>query len=162
MGLQVRRLVVPVVAAGLLATTGCSIPRDPDHTLDRIDQEQALVAGAAPAPPLLVVAGGRVEGPEAELVEGFAATRGATVTWQVASQEELVKRLEDGQIDLMVGGLTSKSELSKKVGLTRAYSEEVDEHGDRVKYVVAAPLGENALVGELERWFDRGMPEASR
>lgn len=142
----------------LLVLAGCGLPKDPDSTLARIDQEHVMVVGVAPAPPQVEVHGGVPTGPEADLASNFAATRGAHVKWVVASQEELVKQLEEGQVDLMVGGLTSKSPFKSKVGLTRAYSEEVDDHGERVKRVVAAPLGENALVTELERWFDDGMP----
>lgn len=152
-----RRLVVPLLGAVLLA--GCSIPRDPDNTLAHIDQTHEMVVGAAVSPPQLVLdKAGEPSGPEADLAEHFAATRGAKVVWVVAGEEELVKKLEDGEVDLMVGGLTTKTPWKSKVGLTRAYSEEVDDHGDRVKRVVAAPLGENALVTALERWFDDGMP----
>ncbi|GAA1391790.1 transporter substrate-binding domain-containing protein [Luteococcus peritonei] len=143
---------------GLLLLAGCGIPKDPDNTLQRIDQEGEILVGVAPAPPLVEVSNGMPSGPEAELAKGFARTRGATITWVVAGQEELVKQLEDGQIDLMVGGLTSKSPFKSKVGLTRAYATDVDDHGDTVKHVVAVPLGENAMVSALETWFDQGRP----
>ncbi len=152
-----RRLIAPLLGVALLMR--CSIPRDPDHTLAHIDQTHEMVVGAAVCPPQLELDdAGQPTGPEAELAEGFAAVRGASVTWVVAGEEELVKKLEDGELDLVVGGLTTKSPWKSKVGLTRAYAEQIDDHGDRVKRVVAAPLGENALVTALERWFDDGMP----
>ncbi len=150
-----RRLVVCLLA---LVLCGCAIPKDPDNTLARVDQEHVMVVGVAPSPPQVELRDGVPSGPEAELATRFAATRGARVEWVVAGQEELVKKLEEGQIDLMVGGLTSKSPFKSKVGLTRDYATEVDEHGDKVKRVVAAPLGENALVTALETWFDQGRP----
>lgn len=141
-------------AAALVLLAGCGVPKDPDHTLAHVDQTHELVVGVAPAPPLVTVTDGRPTGPEADLATGFAATRGATVRWVVAGQEELVKQLEDGQVDMVVGGLTKESRITSQVGLTRPYATEVDDHGDEVKRVVAVPLGENAMVAALERWFD--------
>lgn len=148
------RRVLALVLAGVLLLAGCFVPRDPDKTLERVDARRELVVGVISAPPLTVVNGDQVSGSEAELMTAFARTRGASVRWVVGNGEQLVEKLDHHDVDLMVGGLTAQSPFKSKVGLTRGYVTDRDEYGKRVERVVAAPLGENALVTALERFFD--------
>ena len=71
----------------------------------------------------------------------------------MAGEEELVRLLEDGKIDLAVGGFTDTNAWVDKVGLTRAYTE-VEAAGTTEAHVMMVPMGENALQVELERWLD--------
>lgn len=150
---RVKRLwcLLAVVVIGL---TGCGIPKDPDGTLEAARQRGELIVGASHTDPVLIVDGEAVSGPEAELIEAFAAGESMTVRWVPGGEEKLVRMLEHGDIDVMVGGLTDTSPWSDKVGLTRSWAEDVDEYGDPIKRVVAVPLGENALIAALERFFD--------
>jgi hypothetical protein len=86
-------------------------------------------------------------------VAGFADHLAAEVEWTVAGEEELVRLLEDGKIDLAVGGFTDTNAWVDKVGLTRAYTE-VEVAGTTEAHVMMVPMGENALQVELERWLD--------
>lgn len=147
------KLLVFAVSVAL-ALSGCGIPRDPDGTLDRARQRGQLVVGASHSEPVLVVDGDEVSGPEAELVTEFADAHGMSVRWVPGGEEKLVGMMEHGQIDLIVGGLTAQSPWSKKVGLTRPWTEGVDDCGEPIERVIAVPLGENALLSELERFFD--------
>jgi polar amino acid transport system substrate-binding protein len=61
--------------------------------------------------------------------------------------------LEDGELDLAVGGFTDANAWMDKVGLTRSYAE-VDVDGTTEAHVMMVPMGENALQSELERWLD--------
>lgn len=149
------RLLVLVCAAVLLLV-GCSwtVPSDPDGTLDRVETEGVLHAGAAPRPGWVAWDGsGDPAGPEVRLVEEFAAAHGARVEWTVSGEEELMTRLERGALDLVVGGLTDTNAWNKEVGLTRPYTE-VTVAGDTEKHVMAVPMGENRLQSELETWLD--------
>ena len=92
-------------------------------------------------------------GPEADLAEGFAESVGAKVEWHVMGEESAVESMDRGEIDLLVGGLTDASPQADKVGLTRPYAES-REHGKTVKHVMAVPMGENAMLSELERYLD--------
>ena len=46
---RLRRAATALVT--LLVLAGCGLPKDPDSTLARIDQEHVMVVGVAPAPP---------------------------------------------------------------------------------------------------------------
>ncbi|WP_141397188.1 transporter substrate-binding domain-containing protein [Mobilicoccus massiliensis] len=151
-----RALTVLGLCAVLLA--GCSlpsIPSDPDGTLERVRSERVLRAGASPnAPLVLAEAGGPPTGPEVELVEGFAQSVGARVEWVVGGESELVGRMEDGEIDVLAGGLLKDSPWEKRVTLTRPYGKAEADDGTTRAHVLATPMGENALLTELERYLD--------
>lgn len=148
----VPRPVVLLVLLSLLL--GCaSIPKDPQQTIERVRQTGVLRAGASPSQDLVKVDGDRVSGPEADLVTGFARSQGAQVRWQIGGEEELVEAMEEGELDVLAGGLTTQSPWADTVGLTRAYAQST-QRGKRVEHVLAVPLGENATLVALERYLD--------
>lgn len=147
-------MVAASTAALALALAGCAdLPRDPDGTLDRVRETSILRAGASPGGERVRIDGARVSGVEPDLVTGFARSLGARVRWRVGGEEELVTAMEDGELDLVVGGLSADSPWDKKVSLTRGYAEST-EHGKKVEHVMAVPLGENAMLVALERHLD--------
>lgn len=138
----------------LLSACGLSIPTDPDGTLDRVRADGVLRVGVSPRPGWVEVTGGAAPGGhEPQLVEDFAADLDAEVEWTVAGEEELVAMLEDGGLDLAVGGFTEANAWVDKVGLTRPYTE-VEADGSTEAHVMMVPMGENAFQSELERWLD--------
>jgi ABC-type amino acid transport substrate-binding protein len=139
-----RRLLALAAAAAALA---CDMPRDAESTLERVRDTGVLRAGAVSNPPFVVTtSGGGVSGPEAAVVEAFAKAHGAAVTWVVASEEELVERLERFQLDVVVGGITRKNPLAKKVGATLPLYERAGK-----QHVLLTPPGENGLLLALDR-----------
>lgn len=146
------------MAGTLVLTLGaCSvtIPSDPDGTLDRVT-DGTLRVGVSPNPPWTDLPGGPdadPEGTEVRLVEDFAASIGAEVQWLPGGEEDLVGRLERGEVDLVVGGLTARSPWSEKVVLTYRYTETTGPEGDKELHVMAAPMGENAFLVELESFL---------
>ena len=79
------------------------------------------------------VGDGDPTGREPRLVEAFAEDLGADVEWTVTGEEDLVRLLEEGEIDLAFGGFTDTNAWVDKVGLTRSYAEvEVAETGTGV------------------------------
>jgi ABC-type amino acid transport substrate-binding protein len=153
----VRRVLLAAVAAALLAGCGSVVPddfpADPDGTLDRVRDKGVLRVGASPRSGWVDVADEPPSGREPRLVAGFADHLAAEVDWTVAGEEELVRLLEEGEIDLAVGGFTEDNAWVDKVGLTRAYTEVVVS-GTTEAHVMMVPVGENALQSELERWLD--------
>ncbi|HEV2797100.1 MAG TPA: transporter substrate-binding domain-containing protein [Nocardioides sp.] len=148
------RVAAAVVAALLLPACGLTIPTDPDGTLDRVREDGVLRVGASPRPGWVeVTRGADPTGHEPQLVEDFAGDLGAAVEWTVAGEEELVTMLEEGDLDLAVGGFTDANAWMDKVGLTRPYAE-VPARGSTEAHVMMVPMGENAFHSELERWLD--------
>lgn len=147
-----RPVLLAVVFALLLA--GCAaIPRDPQGTIDRVRETGVLRAGASPSRERVQVDGDRVSGTEADLVSGFARTLGAQVRWRIGGEQELVEAMEEGELDVLAGGLTVQSPWSDKISLTRAYARSTE--GDKkIEHVLAVPLGENAMLVALERYLD--------
>lgn len=155
---MLRRLLLLVAAVVLLAGCGTSLlpddfPADPDGTLDRIRAEGVVRVGASPRPGWVEVGDGDPTGREPRLVEAFAEDLDADVEWTVAGEEELVRLLEEGEIDLAVGGFTEDNAWVDKVGLTRPYAE-VEVAGTTEAHVMMVPMGENAWMSRLERWLD--------
>lgn len=147
-----RALCVLAIVSAALALTGCGIPVDPDGTLERIDADRTLRAGASPSGELLRVTADDVAGPLVDLIEGFARTRGAEVTWEVESEESLVDGLESGALDLAVGGMTDRTPWSDRVSVTRGFT---GIHGaEDTPVVFLLPMGENATQSALERYLD--------
>ena len=147
-------LVTGLLVAGLAAGCSATIPTDPDGTLERV-RGGVLRAGVSPNPPWTIVSGEDAPptGTEAVLVEEFARSLGAEVEWTVGGEEALVGELERGQLDLVVGGLTARSPWSQKAALTYRYTETVGPEGEKELHVMAAPMGENAFLVELEHFL---------
>jgi polar amino acid transport system substrate-binding protein len=145
-------LLVTLVAA-LLASCGVAIPADPEGTLERVIGG-TLRVGVSPNPPWTeVTQGGEPTGSEVDLVREFAAILPAEVSWTVGGEEALIKRLEAGQLDLVIGGLTADTPWEKHAAITKPYAEGTGPDGKRIKLVMAAPLGENAYLLRLEKFL---------
>jgi hypothetical protein len=86
-------------------------------------------------------------------VRSFASTLDADVAWSSGSEEALVAGLEDGDLDLVIGGLSKDTPWSEEAGMTRPYTESIDRRGDTVKHVMLVPLGENDLLFELDSFL---------
>lgn len=152
---------VPAGVALLLAGCGVQVPADPDGTLDRVRDSGTLRAGASPNEPwvqLPAQRGGEPGGVEPDLVEAFADRLGAEVEWTVSGEEDLVGRMERGELDLVVGGLTADNPHGSSVGLTRPWTESTGPEGRTLQHVLAVPRGENAMLAELESFLDEQAP----
>ncbi|HJX77060.1 transporter substrate-binding domain-containing protein [Glutamicibacter sp.] len=140
----------------IVVLAGCSqaIPVDPEGTLNTV-RNGTLRIGLSPHDSFVEIKGSSYQGSEVELAKDFAQSLGATPEFIVGGEESLVKKLEEDQIDLVVGGISSKTPWSKKVGRTRPYTQAIDEKGKKEKLVLLVPPGENAFLGELEYFLDQ-------
>ena len=151
-----RAWSVPLLILTLcIAGCGFTVPSDPQGTLDRVRGGE-LRAGASASGELVTVDGSKVGGSLAELVEAFAQSLDAKVTWTVGSEEDLVDGLEAGDLDLAIGGMTDATPWSTRVAVTRGY-ESIP--GAKAPVVVLLPLGENAWQAAIEGYLDK---EAAR
>jgi len=149
------RLTLALACAALLPACG-TIPADPGGTYNRA-KDGTLVVGVSEHGPWTSVddATGEVSGSEADLIRGFADSINADVEWKVGAESELAEKMEDGEVDVMIGGLTSTSPWAKDVALTRPYTTVETPKGEKEKMVMAVPMGENKLMVALERYLAR-------
>jgi polar amino acid transport system substrate-binding protein len=127
----VTKLALAFLVAVLVV--GCQYPRDPDGTLNRV-QGGAMRVGVVEADPWVVIEGDQpTGGAEVELVREFAERLDAQIDWVQGSEEELVDAAKEGQVDLLIGGITNKSRWKKDVAFTRPYVQ--------TQTVVGAPPG---------------------
>jgi ABC-type amino acid transport substrate-binding protein len=147
-----RACSVPLVVIALCASgCGVTVPSDPQGTLERVRGGE-LRAGASASGDLVTVDGSDVGGSLAGLVEEFAASQDAKVTWTVGSEEDLVDGLESGDLDVAIGGMTDATPWSQRVAVTRPYDSIPGAHGPAVLFV---PLGENAWQAAIEGFLDK-------
>jgi len=143
-------LAAALAAGAVAGLSGCQVPSDPDGTLERV-RDATMRVGVTQSDPWVDLADpDDPRGVEPELVRRFAARLNAEVEWIDGSEEELMGALKEGQLDLVVGGLTKQSPWIKEAALTRPYL--------RTRLVVgAAP--DASLPGDLadvEVAFERG------
>jgi polar amino acid transport system substrate-binding protein len=133
----VRRVALTCLLAAAVGpaslAAGCQYPRDPNGTLDRVEGG-VLRVGVAESDPWVVMDGDQPSGgAEVEMIRRFARRLRARIEWVHGSEEELVAASKEGAIDVLIGGLTSKSRWKKDVAFTRPYVE--------TRVVVGAPSG---------------------
>ncbi|WP_173922702.1 transporter substrate-binding domain-containing protein [Agromyces sp. Marseille-P2726] len=151
------RRVIPLVAVSSLLLSGCgiAIPADPHGTLDRVRGGELRV-GVSHQPPWTETYDDREpSGDEVELVEQFAAALDADVEWAEGGESALVRALERGELDVVIGGIADDTPWAERAAATRAYAESIDDRGERTKHVMLVRMGENRFLVELERFLDR-------
>ena len=149
-------------AALALATVllcGCEFPRDPEGTLDQV-RGGVLRVGVSPAEPFVQPApGGDPKGVEVELVTRFAESLEASVEWVEGSESDLMAALEGRQLDIVIAGLTRRSEWQRSAALTRPYLT--------TQVVIAAPDARAAAelsddLGGQRIAVEANSPEAAK
>jgi polar amino acid transport system substrate-binding protein len=110
------------VLLGMLFMTlgsGCSIPSDPNGTLQQVRGGQLRVGLVENEP--WVVAGNTPAGVEVRLVEELAQELGAQPVWTWGTEQEHMEALHQFELDLVIAGLTDSSPWQEQVGLTNPY-----------------------------------------
>jgi hypothetical protein len=126
--------------AAATALAGCgNLPRDPEGTLDRVRAEHRFAVGQ--------VTGAR-DGAGQAVVARVAQATGATPALTTGQLEPLLLQLEEGRLDLVVGGrFDRKTPWSTRVTLTKPLSAK----DDAVREHLAMRNGENAWITLVER-----------
>ncbi len=151
MSARLRGALLLSAMTAALAGCGISVPADPDGTLQTVSGGELRV-GVSSEEGLADVSGDTADGPLIDLVDDFAESIDAEIEWTVGSEETLVSLLEEGDLDLVVGGLTDQTPWADRVGVTRGYHG-IEGAEDRA-IVMFVPLGENAFLTELEGFLD--------
>ncbi|KTS02616.1 transporter substrate-binding domain-containing protein [Microbacterium testaceum] len=145
-------VVAAALSVLLLAGCGIRIPTDPQGTLDRVEGG-VLHAGISPNGDFVRIDGDLPSGSEVDALTDFAASMDAEVDWTVGSEEALVRGLENGDLDVVAGGVTDETPWTERAGMTRPYGEVTLDDGSAAKLVMLVPLGENAFVSRLETFL---------
>ena len=151
---QIRRRFAAVVLVSALGLSGCSaaFPADPDGLLDRASGGTLRVGLAPNGEWTDVTDEGEASGLEVDLLQEFAATIDADITWVEGSEERLFTQLHEGALDMVIGGFTDKTPWVHKAAITKPFTE-VSTSSGLEKHVMAAAMGENAFLLELERFL---------
>lgn len=150
----VRRLVAALSLSALLLSGCSSIPADADGTLDRA-RDGTLVVGVSEHPPWTIIDAktGEVTGSEADLIKGFAESINAEIEWHPGPESVLAGEIKEGELDIVIGGLTTSAPWSSQMAMTRSYAAVDSEDGQTENMVMAVPMGENELMVALERYL---------
>ncbi|MCP2032194.1 ABC-type amino acid transport substrate-binding protein [Okibacterium sp. HSC-33S16] len=155
MSTPARRALTAVALVVTLGLTGCasSFPADPDGTLDRVTGG-ALRVGISPNGDWTdMTDGGEASGIEVSLVEDFAEGIDAEIEWIEGGEEKLFTDLAAGRLDMVIGGLTDTTPWTDKAAITQPFDQVMTADGKTVKHVMAAAMGENAFLVELEQFL---------
>ena len=143
------RILVALLAVSLVASA-CGIPRDMRGTMEQARARGTVRAGAIAGAP--DIHSDAASGIAVEVVDGFAASLGLDTRWEVDSEHELMHRLEEGELDVVVGGVDRTTPWVKIVSLSRVMGPEADGP------VAAVRMGENAWLLSLDRWIEGNTP----
>jgi polar amino acid transport system substrate-binding protein len=150
-----NRLLKLAILAMLCAVGACNgLPRDPNHTLERVQKDHRLRVGLSEHPPWVLRTTGEPQGIEVELARRFASSLGANPEWHWGTENQHMRALKNFDLELAVCGLDSDTPWSKEVGLTRP--------SFRSKHVMAAPPGENGFIVRLEAFLASQKAETER
>ena len=148
------RMPLALAAAAALLGAGCdSIPKDPDGTLDRVRAERVFRVGV-----IAPHAGAHAAASRAFLA-GVSAAAGAQPRIEAGAAEPLLKRLEEGEFDLVIGPMHEKSPWATMVSPLPPLAEETTPHG-KIRLLPIARNGENDWITLLHKEAKAaGVPE---
>lgn len=101
----------------LIWLASCGGPRDPARTLQSVDHGVIRV-GVIDNPPFALNVEGQVEGVEPAMVRELASQLHSKIVWVPGPAPDLLESLERFQLDLVIGGLTSKNPWRQKLAIT--------------------------------------------
>ena len=128
---------------------GCDIyPKDPHKTLQNIRETSTINIGVIEAPPWASHI--TMEGPEIDIARAFANHLNVAPHWVPISIHQAVEKLDLGELDIVIGGLTTTTPY-EGIGLTRPYKETDNDDSDQ--HVLGLRRGENHLLIELETFI---------
>jgi polar amino acid transport system substrate-binding protein len=155
-----HRAGVLIMAALLLVVgAGCQggFPADAQGTLERARGGELRVGISENPPFTQVAADGTVGGSEVDLLTEYAATIDAEIRWVPGGENVLAAAMQEGELDVVIGGLASDVPWTSQMALTRPYTTTQGPDGSTVKIAIGVTPGENALLVDLEHFLaERG------
>ena len=147
-----RALMLAVIAAGL---AGCAdYPKDPESTLERVKTERIFHVG------LVLGAGQSAPDPKSrELIARIGGITHASPELIHGETEVLLTRLEEGDLDLVIGRFDKKSPWATRVTLGPPLARERQGKAE----ILLAPVmrnGENGWISLIEAQVRDVSPSA--
>jgi hypothetical protein len=136
---------LPLMTAALLLG-GCGpIPQDPEGTLNRVKAERTFRVG-------MIASHGASAGLDRQrlLLRRMARATGASPSVEHGAAEPLLMKLEEGELELILGELAPASPWGKRVTILPPLGEQVSRDG-HLHVVAIARNGENAWISLLYR-----------
>ena len=133
--------------ASFVLVCGCdNFPRDPNHTLERIRSGAPMRVGVAAS------LDGKNTG--VALLERLADEEKSSLVLQKDSYEALLRDLETGRLDAVVGSFAETSPWKRRVVLSNPVLGK--EPGDQKTPVlrIARPKGENAFIMKTDQLIE--------
>jgi hypothetical protein len=135
----------PALCLALLAASACSdFPRDPEGTLKRVRAERSFRVGLV-AP----LEQGNLEPKADVMLQRVARASGAAPLIESGDAEPLLNRLEEGELDLVIGRFEKKSPWKGLVSFGPPLRIEMQGKTE-FHLTAAARNGENAWIALLE------------
>lgn len=98
---------------------------------------------------------------DSAFIHRFAATLGARVIWRHGDHHYLADMLEEQELDLAIGGFTTKSPYDDKAALSKPYRI-IEAEKTKEEYVIAVQKGENAFLVALEKFIHDEMEQGQK
>lgn len=115
-------LVLPAVFLLLcfVVLQGCRYPQDVEGTLDKV-RDGILEVGVTENPPWVIRTDDGAEGLEPEIIRSLAEQLNAEVRWHWGAESELLRALQQRQLDLIIGGIAKNKWVSKASAPSKPY-----------------------------------------
>ncbi len=117
--------------------TGCDLPKDPEGTLERVRGGELRVGVLTGNP--------RADAEDRRVVDALAQAVGTRPSFHPGDAHHLLYDLHHGRLDIVIGGLPSKTPFSKDVGLSKSAGP-LFRPGEADDRVLAVRNGENGFL----------------
>lgn len=141
------RLRLGLCFLAAVALAACRYPADPENTLDRTEGGTLRVG-------LLSDRATFDASPEAARLDVVADALGATLQFRQGGAHDLVAALEDGEIDLIAGGVPEDTPFASEIGVSKPWGR-VQIGADSLPGVFGLRQGENAFLLAINRALAR-------
>jgi hypothetical protein len=130
----------------MLVLAGCDVPKDPESTSDRV-RHATFRVGILPG-------NAEAERQDRVIVALLAEALPAQPAFRAEDAHLLFHALQNGELDLVIGGLPASTPFTDKAGLSREAGP-LFRPGESDKRVLAVRQGENAFLMEVNRAIHR-------
>jgi len=138
-----------LLALAAIAVAGCdALPRDPEHTLANIEARGAIRVGAHDLPPEAM-----------NLLHNLETATGASVVVSDGATEPMLRRLDAGELDLVIAPFVKDTPSMTLAALSPAIRSDGDPD-DPIEWRAAMRGGENRWIMLVEHQVRQVANEA--